>query len=239
MVDFPASHVSFRRGTRRAVTKRHEPALPGMYRIPDFFSKTLSSFKLPIWHQNLTPITENHWCFFRYFHQTFIFFRWPMNFWRASAGVLGARPGMAGTGGAAESCRRSWSSSSCKSFSWRWPPSSKASNAGGKLQPRVFLEKSWQQHWQQKTVLIDMVNTPTPEISKTVKKTKPICSIWILEMGDNPKSSEDLQNTSQNHMTGLFVLVLSKFFYFAKKRNVNPPNKKKFKNITQKNERTW
>lgn len=40
-------------------------------------------------------------------------------------------------------------------------------------------------------------------------------------------------------MTGLFLLVLSKFFYFAKKEMSTPPNKKKFKNITQKNERTW
>ena len=156
MVDFPASHVSFRRGTRRAVTKRHEPALPGMYRILGFFSKTLSSFKLPIWHQNLTLITNhwNHWWFFRYFQQLAFSSVDCLNFWRASAGVLGARPGIAGTGGAAESCRRSCSSSSCNSFSCQWPPSSKASKKRRSPQNRATTKTTrWKTWW---------TNTNTP-----------------------------------------------------------------------------
>ena len=105
------------------------------------------------------------------------------------------------------------------------PPAKPPTQGGENCNP----ETSWKNH-HNNTVLIDMVeHTNTRNIKNGEKKPNQFCwePIWILEMGDNPKSSEDLQNTSQNHMTGLFLLVLSKFFYFAKKRNVNPPPTKK------------
>ena len=108
---------------------------------------------------------------------------------------------------------------------------------GGKLQPRVFLEKPSQQHgvdWHGEHT--NTRNIKNGEKNPTNFVESPSESLRWVTTQKVPKISK---KQSQKNMTGLFLLVLSKFFYFAKKRNVNPPNKKKFKNITQKNERTW